>query len=185
MRRALAVMLGLAAATSMAGSAALAAQASPAPTSGPAHQAPSTRRATSPGAAPAVANEHFRIISVSAATRSSVLATGTFTAGGYQVSGPVTSLQATDTVVFPNGRFTVRRHITRQVIPLPTSQCEISETINGTLAIGGGTGAYRGMTGTGAFVQRISGVLPRSHGQCGGPMTVYQSITYEGATVRG
>jgi hypothetical protein len=177
MRRALAITLGLAAAAGLAGSAAVpAARASPVPRPGPARPA----RAVSTAGA-----EHFRVISVSAAARSSVLATGAFTAGGYQVSGRVIGLRATDTVVFRNGRLTVTRRITRQALPLPTSACLISETIHGTLSIGGGTGAYRGLTGTGAFVQRITGVLPRSRGRCGGAMTVYQSITYEGGTVRG
>lgn len=179
MRRALAITLGLAAAASLAGSAAVAtAQASPvrAPGPGPARPAQTASAARA---------EHFRVISISAAARSSVLATGAFTAGGYQVSGPVAGLRATDTIVFPNGRLTVRRRITRQALPLPTSACLVTETIHGTLSIGGGTGAYRRISGTGGFVQRITGVLPRSHGQCGGAMTAYQSITYEGVTIRG
>ncbi len=182
MRRALAITLGLAVAASLAGSAAVAAaQASPVRTPGPGP----ARLAQTASAAGAARAEHFRVISISAAARSSVLATGAFTAGGYQVSGPVAGLQATDTIVFPNGRLTVRRRITRQALPLPTSACLVTETIHGTLSIGGGTGAYRRISGTGGFVQRITGVLPRSHGQCGGAMTAYQSITYEGGTIRG
>jgi hypothetical protein len=186
MRRAIAIVLGLAAATGLAGSAAVpAAQASPALAS-PAQASPAgaPRPGQPAGAAVATGAEHFRIISISSRARSSVLATGAFTAGGYQVSGRVTGLRATDTMVFPNGRLTVRRHITSQVLPLPTSACLVTEAIRGTLAAGAGTGAYRGVSAAGGFVQRITGVLPRSHGLCGGPMIVYQSITYEGATVR-
>jgi hypothetical protein len=131
-------------------------------------------------------SEHFRIISVAAsARRQSVLATGAFTAGGYQIAGQVTGLTAIDKFVFYNGAFRVTRHITSQVLPLPTSDCQVSETIRGHLSISGGTGSYRGMSGSGGFLLRISGVIRKSHGKCGGPMTAYQSINYEAATIRG
>ncbi|MGH3276217.1 MAG: hypothetical protein ACRDNZ_18060 [Streptosporangiaceae bacterium] len=129
--------------------------------------------------------EHFRVISVAASSRrQSVLATGAFTAGGYQVPGHVIGLRATDKMVFPHGTFLLTRHITQQVLPLPTSACQISETIRGTLSMGGGTGSYRGISGSGGFVLRISGVVLQSRGRCGGPMTVYQAINYESATIR-
>jgi hypothetical protein len=177
MRRPLAAALTLASTAALLGGAAVAAQASPAAApAGPAavHQ-PGFRGA-----------EHFRIISVTASSRhQSVLATGAFTAGGYQVPGKVAGLRAVDKMVFPNGTFLVTRRITKQVLPLPTSSCQISETIRGTLSISGGTGSYRGMSGGGAFLLQISGVIRKSGGKCGGPMTVFQSINYEGGRVRG
>jgi hypothetical protein len=177
MRRALAAAITLASTAALVGGATAAAQASP-----PAAQA-SPPAARQPGASGA---EHFRIISVAASSRrQSVLATGAFTAGGYQVPGQVIGLRATDRMVFPNGTFLVSRRITKQVLPLPTSSCQIAETIRGTLSISGGTGSYRGISGSGAFLLKISGVIRKSRGQCGGPMTVYQSINYEGATVPG
>jgi hypothetical protein len=181
MRRALATATTLASTAALVGGVAAAAQAS----SPPAARLAAARLAAAglPGVSGA---EHFRIISVAASSRrQSVLATGAFTAGGYQVPGQVTGLRATDKMVFPTGTFLVTRRITKQVLPLPTSSCQIAETIRGTLSIGSGTGSYRGMSGGGGFVLRISGVIRKSHGQCGGPMTVYQSINYEGATVRG
>jgi hypothetical protein len=177
MRRALTAAITLASTAALVGGATVAAQASP--SAAPA--SPSAAR--QPGASGA---EHFRIISVAASSRrQSVLATGAFTAGGYQVPGQVIGLRATDKMVFPNGTFLVTRRITKQVLPLPTSSCQIAETIRGTLSIGSGTGSYRGISGGGAFLLRISGVIRKSHGRCGGPMTVYQSINYEGATIRG
>ena len=201
MRRALATTAALASTAALVGGVAVAAQAS----SPPAGRLPAARQPAGrlpagrvpagrlPAGRPAAASlpgvrgsEHFRIISVAASSRrQSVLATGAFTAGGYQVPGQVISLRATDKMVFPNGTFLVTRRITRQALPLPTSSCQIAETIRGTLSIGSGTGSYRGMTGGGGFVLRISGVIRKSHGKCGGPMTVYQAINYEGATVRG
>jgi hypothetical protein len=186
MRRALAAAITLASTTALVGGITVAAQASP---SGARPLAARPLGAARPLAArqPGVrGTEHFRIISVAATSRrQSVLATGAFTAGGYQVPGKVTSLRATDKMVFPNGTFLVSRRITRQALPLPTSSCQVAETIRGTLSISGGTGSYRGIRGGGAFVLRISGVIARSHGRCGGAMTAYQSINYEGASVSG
>jgi hypothetical protein len=170
MRRPLAAAITLASTAALLGGTAVAAQASP----------PAARQAAFSGA------EHFRIISVAASSqRQSVLATGAFTAGGYQVPGKVIGLRAVDKMVFPNGTLLVTRRITKQVLPLPTSSCQISETIRGTLSISGGTGSYRGMSGGGAFLLQISGVIRKSGGKCGGAMTVFQSINYEGGTVRG
>lgn len=141
-----------------------------------------TQRGTSQASS---GQEHFRIISTSAASRrQSVLATGTFTAGGYQVPGRVVSLRATDKMVFPGGTFQVARHITHQWLPLPTSACLVRETIKGTYSISHGTGSYVHISGSGAFVLRIRGVIRKTKGQCGGSMTVIQQITYAGGAVR-
>jgi hypothetical protein len=182
MRRALAAAITLASTAALVGGAAAAAQASPSAgrASRPGASPPATRPSVASGA------EHFRIISVAASSRrQSVLATGAFTAGGYQVPGQVTALRATDKMVFPNGTFLVSRRITKQVLPVPTSSCQIAETIRGTLSISGGTGSYRGISGSGAFLLKISGVIRKSNGRCGGAMTVFQSINYEGGTIRG
>jgi hypothetical protein len=184
MRRPLAAAITLASTAALVVGAGVAAQASPpaAPASPPAVPA-SAPAARQPGVSGA---EHFRIISVAASSRrQSVLATGAFTAGGYQVPGRVAALRAVDKMVFPNGTFLITRRITKQVLPVPTSSCQISETIRGTLSISGGTGSYRGISGGGAFLLQISGVIRKAHGKCGGAMTVYQSINYEGGTIRG
>jgi hypothetical protein len=180
MRRPLAAAITLASTAMLVGGAGVAAQAAPSSPSAAPARPPAARQ---PGAGGA---EHFRIISVAASSRrQSVLATGAFTAGGYQVPGRVTGLRAVDKMVFPNGTFLVTRRITKQVLPVPTSSCQIAETIRGTLSISGGTGSYRGIGGGGAFLLQISGVIRKSHGKCGGPMTVYQTINYEGGTIRG
>jgi hypothetical protein len=132
-----------------------------------------------------VRHERFRIISTSPTSRQqSVIATGQFTAGGYVVPGQVIGLRSTDKMVFPSGTFRVARHITRQSLPLPTSACLISETIHGAYSLSHGTGAFARISGSGGFVMRITGVIRKSHGKCGGSMTVYQQITYESGTVR-
>jgi hypothetical protein len=186
MRRALATAITLASAAALVSGAAMTAQASPSP-AGQSPVGPAGAGLARAGQQPGVAGtEKFRIISVAASARwQSVLATGAFTAGGHQVPGQVIALRATDKMVFPNGTFLVTRRITHQALPLPTSACQISETVRGGLSIGRGTGAYRGISGSGGFDLKISGVIRKSHGKCGGPMTAYQSITYESATIRG
>lgn len=154
-----------------------AAQASPASQTRPA----ATQHRASPHAAARAALEHFRIISTSAgSSRQSVLARGQFTAGGYMVPGKVVKRRATDKIVFRSGTFRMARHITRQWLPLPTSACLIRETIHGRYSLRHGTGAFAGISGSGSFALRIRGVIRRSHGKCGGPMTVFQQITYAG-----
>jgi hypothetical protein len=132
-----------------------------------------------------VHHEDFRIISAAASAKhQSVLATGEFLAGGYQIPGRLTSGHATDKMVFPSGTFKVARHVTREWLPLPTHRCLVRETIHGSYSLGHGTGGFKGISGTGGFVMRIRGVIRKSHGQCGGRMTVFQEITYADGTVR-
>jgi hypothetical protein len=172
----------LAAAITLAGAAALVTSV----TLTAASASPRSSRAAAAAAAPArVRHEHFRIISTSAGSRhQSVLATGAFTAGGYQIPGKLVGLQATDKMVFPGGTFQVARRVTRQWLPLPTGKCFIQETIHGAYSLGHGTGAYRNISGSGSFVTYIRGVILSKHGSCGGPMTAFQEITYSGGSVR-
>ena len=185
MRRALVAAITLASTVALAsGATVTAAYASPhGPSRSSAGQHSASRSSASRSAA--AAPEHFRIISTSTASRrQSVLATGRFTAGGYVVPGKVVSLRSTDKMVFPGGTFQVARHITRQWLPLPTRSCLVQETVHGTYSLGHGTGSYRGISGSGGFVLRITGVIRRSHGTCGGGMTLYQAITYADGRVR-
>jgi hypothetical protein len=121
--------------------------------------------------------EHFRIIStITGSRRQSLLATGSFTAGGYLVPGRLVALSSTDRVVFPNGSFQMARRITRQWLPMPTASCLVRETLRGSYVLEHGTGAYRHISGSGGFVLRIFGVIRRARRKCGGPMTVFQQI---------
>jgi hypothetical protein len=179
MRRALVTVITLASTAALvSGATVTAAQASQ-------HSAAQRSAAQHSARASSGRQEHFRIISTSAASRrQSVLATGAFTAGGYQVPGRVVSLRSTDKMVFPGGTFQVARHITSQWLPLPTSACLVRETVRGTYSLSHGTGSYVHISGTGAFVLRIRGVIRKTKGKCGGSMTVIQQITYAGGAVR-
>jgi hypothetical protein len=174
MRRALVTGLALASAAALASGVATAAQAS-----GHRSAAQAGTRATAQ-VQPASSKEKFRIINVSAGSRhQSVLATGSFTAGGYQVPGAASGGRAVDKMVFRSGSFKVTRRIYHQSHPLPTKSCLVRITISGAYSLGSGTGAFRGISGSGGFTTRISEVIRRSHGTCGGPVTVFQQVTYE------
>jgi hypothetical protein len=136
----------------------------------------------SPAAVPV---EHFRIISTAAtSTRLSTLATGDFTAGGYEVPGNVVSGYATDKTVLSGGTFRVRRHVTSETLPVPAG-CLFSESQRGTYSLSHGTGAYRGISGSGTFNITITAIYARlASGGCGTRFAVFQQLTYEGGTVR-
>ncbi len=132
-----------------------------------------------PGKAKATPTETFRLVNtVVGSTKVSTLATGTFTDGGYTVPGKLnsTTLRVTDKMVFPDGSFTVSEHVTSQKLPLPTAQCLLTETIGGTYTLGGGTKSFKGISGSGSFVNIMKIVLSSSNGLCGSAMTVYQEI---------
>ncbi len=143
-------------------------------------QASRTASASSSG------TETFRIISVNASLhRESTLAYGHFTDGGYTVTGKLnpTTLDATAQMVYPDGSFMVYEHVTSQYLPLPTPQCEVFETIKGTYTLGDGTGAYTNISGSGSYETKMTAVVSKTNGECGGSMIVYQEITSAGGPV--
>ena len=143
-----------------------------------------TSASASPAAAPA---EHFRVISAAATSRRlSVIATGHFTAGGYEVPGKLIRGHATDKAVFPSGRFLVHRHVTHQAVSLPRN-CLFTEVQRGTYTLGQGTGQFRKISGSGTFSLRITGVIRRARGVCSrsGKLSAFQQISYESGRVRG
>jgi hypothetical protein len=143
-----------------------------------------TAASASPAAAPV---EHFRVISTAAtARRLSVVATGHFTAGGYEIPGRLVGGRVTDTAVFPSGRFQMHRHVTHQSVSLPRS-CLFTEVQRGTYSLGQGTGQFRKISGSGTFSLRITGVIQKARGVCGssGKMSAFQQLTYASGRVHG
>jgi hypothetical protein len=143
---------------------------------------------TSASASPAaVHTEHIRVISTAATSRRlSVIATGHFKAGGYEVPGRLVNGHATDKAVFPSGRFLVHRRVRNQWVSLP-SGCLFTEVQRGTYTLGQGTGHFRKISGSGTFSLRITGVILRSKGGCrrSGKISAFQQISYESGRVRG
>lgn len=126
--------------------------------------------------------EHLRIMSTRArAARKSVIVTGAFTSGGYDIPAAVT-----DTVVFPDGtfKFTHVRHSGTETFN--PSTCLLTESERGTFTISRGTGKYAGIRGSGEFVTSIVAVTAKNAaGRCThlqAPGT-FQEITTAGGTV--
>ena len=126
--------------------------------------------------------EHLRIMSTKATSgRLSVIATGVFTVGGYDIPVGVT-----DTIVVPGGTLKFR-HFTHSVTASFDSRtCLGTETQKGRFTIGQGTGEYAGIHGTGKFGTSIVFVTARDRaGQCTNveaPAT-FQRITTASGTV--
>lgn len=138
----------------------------------------------SAGASPATKpNEHLRIMSTKAAShRLSVIATGAFTAGG--IDKPAREI---DTLILPGGTFTFKHVSTSFTASANPKTCLITETEKGTFTLGGGTGRYAGIRGSGTYVTRIVAVAAKNHArQCKhvqAPQT-FQGTTAASGTVR-
>ena len=134
--------------------------------------------AASPGRSSA---EHFRIMSTQAKShRLSVIATGAFTAGGYEIPR-----RGGDVIVLPGGTLTLRLS-ENHGSDSGSSTCLFTETARGTFTIGHGTGRYAGITGSGkARTASIAVTAKNAAGQCihvNNPAT-YQAITTANGTI--
>lgn len=134
-----------------------------------------------PGAASAAASpvhssgEHLRIVSTRAAShRLSVIATGAFTAGGYEIPR-----RGGGVIVFPGGTLTLKLFENTGTGSV-SSTCLFTQTARGRFTIGHGTGRYAGITGSGkARATSIAITAKNAAGKClhlNDPAT-YQAIT--------
>lgn len=123
-------------------------------------------------------HESFRVISTRESARTqSVIATGAFTAGGYEILG-----RTTDTAHLYRGSFEVTRHVTSSTRPIPPRGCIFRLTQRGTYRLSHGTGRYRGIRGFGHFTLRATEVFARTGpGNCG-RVVAFQQILYERGT---
>jgi hypothetical protein len=107
--------------------------------------------------------EHFTFISTSAVTgKFSVIATGAFTAGGT-----ATPFAKIDTLTFPNGTIEVTsKGQSKPVMTSSSTTCYETLSQRGAYVILGGTGSYKGITGSGRFTVSIREVAPFANGRC-------------------
>jgi hypothetical protein len=131
----------------------------------------------SPAAPASSGIEHFYLMTTSATSNSSsVIAAGVFTAAGVDISGP-----STDTVQLPGGTFKVHHPGQTSGSPkLNPATCFVTDTGTGKFTISGGTGKYKGLTGSGQVVINIVGILARSDGHCSrnvNPDAWHQTLT--------
>ena len=120
--------------------------------------------------------EHFQLVTTSAANDApeSIIATGTFTAGGVNHPG-----NRVDTAVFPNGTFKIVHSNGTGTPHLNVKTCLFAFALNGTYRLSGGTGAYAGISGHGIYRANITFVAARNAaGQCTNklPPAAFQQI---------
>jgi hypothetical protein len=124
-------------------------------------------------------HESFRILSTNETARThSVIATGSFTAGGSESLG-----KTTDKAYLYRGTFEITRHISYRTPPAPPQGCMLKVTERGTYALSHGTGRYAGIRGNGTFVSRITLVFARTGSNNCGKTVAFQQIMNESGTV--
>ncbi len=124
--------------------------------------------ATTAGATTSQATETFSMIASSIPSGTSVIATGDFTDGGtFTAAGKVQKVR------FPDGTF----ELVQQQKPrhkkehLNATTCLYTQSGAGTYALADGTGAYKGISGTGKDSYVLRQVLARVKGVCAAPST--------------
>ena len=114
--------------------------------------------------ATATKTENFQLMSTSGTSnKSSVIAYGAFTAAGVDTPGA----HNTDTLTFPNGALKLVHKITGGKQHIDPATCLVTVTQTATYTLGSGTGAYKGVTGSGNAKLNILGIATRnSAGKC-------------------
>jgi hypothetical protein len=125
-------------------------------------------------------HETFRVLSTSEAAKTqSVIAAGSFTAGGTIIPG-----RTIDKADLYKGTFEITRHISSRTPPaLPGQRCILRVTERGTYTLSHGTGRYAGIHGTGKYTSRITLVLARTGTSNCGKTVAFQQIIYEAGSV--
>jgi hypothetical protein len=155
------LVTGTALVAAMAGGAgAAAASARPA-----AHHAAHLAASTAPAPARAAASgtEHFQLMTTSAtSTKSTIIASGVFTAGGVDHAG-----NRTDKVVFPGGTFKIRHSNGQGKQSFNPRTCLMTIKLHGTYKLKSGTGTYAGIRGHGRYRLSILAIAARNaNGKC-------------------
>jgi hypothetical protein len=112
----------------------------------------------------ATGTEHFSFISTSTTNEAkySAIATGPITAGGT-----AELIGEKGKIVFPTGTIKVTNKLTGNPTQTGSKQnCIAIYSEKGTYTVTGGTGAYTGITGSGQFSLKTTGVGMLKNGKC-------------------
>jgi hypothetical protein len=116
------------------------------------------------GRPPVSGTENFQLMTTSAtATTFPVIAYGVFTAAGVDHEDTSPNV---DTLVFPNGSFKINHSQVPVTQKFNTKTCLLQASGQGPVTLFGGTGAYRGISGTLEATLSILAIAARSNGQC-------------------
>ncbi len=106
--------------------------------------------------------ENFQLMTTSAtATTVPVIAYGVFTASGVDHTG-----SKVDTLVFSNGSFMINHSKVPVKIKSNPKTCLLQGSGTGKVTLLGGTGAYKGISGTPTATVSILAIAARSGGKC-------------------
>jgi hypothetical protein len=107
--------------------------------------------------------EHFQAMTTSAtATTQGVIAWGAVTAAGIDHESSSNAPTSTDLFTFPGGSFKVTHTTKSMTQNVNTKTCFASFGGKGTIKVSGGTGKYRGISGSGTFTFSDIGVAART-----------------------
>lgn len=134
------------------------------------------------GATAVSGTENFQAVTTSATSSTQgVIASGVFTVAGISREGSKVS-----TFVFPAGSFKVAHSKGIGPQKFNPKTCLFTVSQHGTLALSGGTGAYKGISGKGTYKLSILAIAARSGGKCSmkKPPIAYQQIIKATASVK-
>jgi hypothetical protein len=135
------------------------------------------------GATAAAKNERFTFITTSTTSPDpvlSVIATGAFADGGIAKK---TSMGIA--LKFPTGTITldVNKGHTKLDTIKSANACLQTQTKSGTFTVAGGTGSYKGITGSGRTSHSATFVEQLAHGNCANNFSAVQVIATANGTV--
>jgi hypothetical protein len=106
--------------------------------------------------------EKFQLMTTSAtATTVPIIAYGVFTKAGVNHTG-----SKVDTVVFSNGSFKIDHSKVPTKFKLNPKTCLLQVSGTGKVTLFGGTGAYKGISGTPTATLSILAIAARTNGKC-------------------
>jgi len=108
--------------------------------------------------------EHFSLMTTQpSASKYVIIAHGVFTAGGVDTAG-----NSTDTAKFANGSFKIHHGGKVKVVKEQLNQktCLEEFVVKAKFTLGGGTGVYKGISGSGTATISGLAIAARSKGQC-------------------
>jgi hypothetical protein len=126
----------------------------------PAGASPITARPTTVTGA-----EHFQVMSTATnnSPNSPLIAWGVFTGAGVdrEISSNAAGTKGVDTFIFSNGKFTVKHTAKTQKQSFNAKTCFYAFSETGVFTLSGGTGKYKGISGSGKFALSVVGIGPK------------------------
>jgi hypothetical protein len=122
--------------------------------------------------------EHFSLMTTQPSARKyTVIASGVFTAGGVDTSG-----NTTDTARFANGSFKIHHGGKFKILKEQVNEktCLAVFEAKASITLGSGTGAYKGISGSGSALINEVAIFRRTKGSCNpnvNPLVNEQTIT--------